>query len=124
VRSRTLALASLGLLLGACGGGSAGDEGPSIAPDCTDVSGNASSSVELVDYAFHPGCLIVGADEPLTLTNTGEAVHTFTIDDRGVDLELGPGDTRTVRDGLRLDPGVYQLRCTLHPQMLGTIEVR
>jgi plastocyanin len=116
---------ALALLLGACGGsGSSGEEAPSIAPDCADVTGGTSFSVELVDYAFHPRCLIVGADEPFTLRNTGEAVHTFTIDDQGIDIELGPGDEQTSDGGLGIAPGAYQLRCTLHPQMLGTIEVR
>jgi plastocyanin len=123
VRRGILATASLALLLAACGG-SAGQHAPTVAPDCTDATADASFSVELVDFAFHPSCLIVRADEPFTLTNTGEAVHTFTIDDRGVDLELGPGDARTSEDGLRIAPGVYRLRCTLHPQMLGTVEVR
>jgi plastocyanin len=115
---------ALALLLGACGGsGSSGEEAPSIAPDCADVTGGTSFSVELVDYAFHPRCLIVGADEPFTLTNTGEAVHTFTIEEQGIDIELGPGDTETSQ-GLGIPPGVYLLRCTLHEQMLGTIAVR
>ena len=112
------------LLLAGCGGGSPTEGPPSVAPDCTDATGDASFSVELVDYAFHPRCLIVGADEPFTLTNTGEAVHTFTIDDEEVDVEIGPGDTDTSRDGLGVPPGVYLLRCTLHPQMLGTLQVR
>ncbi len=111
------------LLVGACGG-SAGDAAPSIAPDCADLGERASFAIELVDYAFHPGCAIVSAEQPFELTNTGEAVHTFTIDEQQVDIEVGPGDTYRSDDGLNVEPGTYLLRCILHEQMIGTIEVR
>jgi plastocyanin len=125
---RRLGTAAASLLFALALVGCAGDEDdgglPSVGPDCADRTAADAFSVELIDYAFDPGCLIVAADEPFDLSNTGEAVHTFTIDGTGVDIQLGPGDTDTSSEGLGIAPGVYLLRCTLHAQMLGTIEVR
>jgi hypothetical protein len=100
------------------------DARPSIAPDCVDMSADLTFSVELVDYAYHPPCVIVATESPFELSNTGEAIHTFTIDGQGIDIEIGPGETYRSEDGLDIRAGVYRVRCTLHPQMLGTIEVR
>jgi hypothetical protein len=121
-RSAGVAMA-LALLAGACSG-SDGEATPTVAPDCADLSGQLTFSIELVDYAFHPSCAIVATESPYELTNTGEAVHTFTIDGTGIDIEVGPGDTFRSEDGLDVPPAVYLLRCTLHEQMFGTIEVR
>lgn len=104
--------------------GSADEAPPTIGPDCLDRSGDLTFSIELVDYAFRPSCSIVATESLFELPNTGEAVHTFTIDEAGIDIEVGPGDTYRSEDGLGIRPGVYQVRCTLHPQMLGAIEVR
>lgn len=116
--------AALALLAGACSGAGGEATTPTVAPDCADLRAQAAYTVELVDYAFVPSCAIVAADAPFDLPNTGEAVHTFTIEGTGVDVEVGPGDTFASADGLGLAPGVYPLRCTLHPQMLGTLDVR
>ena len=104
--------------------GADGDASPTITADCADLSADLTFSIELVDYAFHPSCAIVATESPFELTNTGEAVHTFTIDGSGIDIEVGPGDTYRSEDGLDIQPGTYLLRCTLHEQMIGTIEVR
>ena len=95
-----------------------------MTPGCADLSAELTYAIELVDYAFHPSCAIVATESTFELENTGEAVHTFTLEGTDVDIEVGPGDTYASEDGLDVPPGVYQLRCTLHEQMLGTLDVR
>ncbi|MFN8234293.1 MAG: hypothetical protein U0V56_12775 [Actinomycetota bacterium] len=104
--------------------GSGAEPTPTVAPDCDDLSAEPTYTIELVDYAFHPSCAIVTTEAPFELRNTGEAVHTFTLDGTAVDIEVGPGDDFASEDGLDVRPGVYLLRCTLHEQMFGTLEVR
>ena len=55
-------------------------------------------SLEADDFYFEPKEIRARAGQPLTLriANEGKAAHTFTIASLGVDVELGPGDERTV----------------------------
>jgi hypothetical protein len=123
-RAFGIALVAVSVAAVGCTGSTEGTDAPTVGPGCVDLSEDLAYAIELVDYAYHPPCAIVATEALFELPNTGEAVHTFTIDERGIDIEIGPGETYRSEDGLDIRPGVYQIRCTLHPQMLGTIEVR
>lgn len=111
---RALALAAL-LLFVACGG----DEDK--APDaCTDPV--AATTVELADFVFRPDCLSADAGATITLDNTGDALHTFTVEGTDVDFEVDAG-TSDEASLSGVGPGTYAVTCTLHPQMNATLTV-
>jgi plastocyanin len=66
----------------ACGGGSQG----------------GGLSLEADDFYFEPKEIRAQAGQPLTLRieNEGRVPHTFSVEPLGVDVELAPGEERTV----------------------------
>ncbi len=109
---RVLALLTL---LTACGGDEAKPpEG------CTDPV--AATTVELADFAFRPDCLSTDAGATITLDNTGDAPHTFTVTGTDVDFEVDAGTSVDARLS-GVDPGTYAVTCTYHPQMEATLMV-
>ena len=79
-----LALAVLVCLwAAACGGG--GESGGAV-------------SLEADDFYFEPREIRAQAGQPLSLRikNEGRAAHTFSIQALGVDVQLAPGEERTV----------------------------
>jgi plastocyanin len=96
-------------------------EGDASPPEpCTDPT--PASSVELADFAFRPDCLSADSGSTITLDNSGDAPHTFTVGSTDVDVNvdagaLGAADLGTV------DPGTYAVTCTFHPQMEATLTV-
>ncbi len=111
--SRAIALTAL-LLLPACGG----DETPP--ESCTDPV--AATTVELADFAFRPDCLSAEAGATITLDNTGDAPHTFTVEETDVDFDVDAG-TSVDASLSGLEPGTYAVTCTFHPQMEATLTV-
>lgn len=61
------------------------------------VTGQDSTMVELYDYYFEPSVLIGSPGQRLTVTlvNEGEVRHTFTLEKKGVDVFLRPGESVT-----------------------------
>ncbi|MDQ4109379.1 MAG: cupredoxin domain-containing protein [Actinomycetota bacterium] len=111
VRLLLLALVSL---LAAC----QGDESPPTA--CTDPV--AATTVELADFAFRPRCLSADAGATITLDNTGDALHTFTVTGTNVDFDVDAG-TSFEASLSGVEPGTYAVTCTLHPQMDANLTV-
>lgn len=111
---RVLALTAA-LLLVACGGDEA--KPPETCTDPVTVT-----TVELADFAFRPDCLSVDTGATITLENTGDAIHTFTVTGTEVDFSLDAGmSTEASLSGV--GPGTYAVTCTLHPQMEATLTV-
>jgi plastocyanin len=109
-----LAAIATTVLLTACGG----DEAPP--ESCTDPVN--ATTVELADFAFRPDCLSADAGATITLDNTGDALHTFTVEGTDVDFEVDAGDS--IEASLSgVEPGTYAVTCTLHPQMEATLTV-
>ena len=102
------------LLLPACGG----DETPPAA--CSDPVD--ATTVELSDFAFRPNCLSADAGATITLENTGDAPHTFTVEGTDVDVEVDPGSSAEASLS-GAESGTYAVTCTLHPQMEATLTV-
>jgi plastocyanin len=102
------------LVLTACDGD---DEPPE---PCTDPV--PATSVELADFEFRPDCLSADAGATITLDNTGDAPHTFTVEGTDVDFDLDAGSS--VDASLSgVDPGTYAVTCTFHPQMEATLTI-
>jgi len=70
-------------------------------------------SLEADDFYFEPKEIRAQAGQPLTIRieNEGRTPHTFTIESLGVDVELQPGQERTVT----ITPtGTVMFVCRLH----------
>lgn len=114
MKIRQLAAIAALVLLTACGGDVAPPEACSDPLDAT--------TVELADFAFRPDCLSAEAGATITLENTGDALHTFTVKDTDVDFDVDAG-TSVEASLSGVDPGTYAVTCTLHPQMEATLTV-
>jgi plastocyanin len=125
--------ASLALVASACaqqegaagggGGGGGEDEGGTIqiaGRDATDhgsmdVSGTDTADLEMDDFYFEPNVLEGEAGQTLTveLENEGDATHTFTVDELGVDEEVQPRD-KGEADVTFPDSGALLFYCRFH----------
>lgn len=81
----------------------------------------SGAGVTIVDFAFQPAYVVVPAGGTVTWYNAGAAPHTATSDwgtfDSGY---LAPGGSSSVTFW---SPGVFSYLCTIHPGMVGTVEV-
>jgi plastocyanin len=110
------ALIVAALLVGACGEDDDGGSGS-----------GSGDSVELVaqDFSFDPTTLDLPAGEEVTvtLTNEGEAEHSFTVEDLDVETEAEGGESAEV-SFTAPDEGAVEFHCKYHPdQMTGEISV-
>lgn len=111
---RALVVLALLLLATTCQGS---DEPPE---PCTDPI--SATTVELADFSFRPDCLSADAGATITLDNTGDAPHTFTVEGTEVDVDLDAGSSaEATLSGV--EPGTYAVTCTFHPQMEATLTV-
>lgn len=76
-------------------------------------------------YAYEPSEFSFKVGDTVTFVNIAETeLHSFTIDDLGVDLDIDPGQEESVT--ITFDkPGVYPIICIYHEGngMLGAITV-
>ena len=98
-------LSAVALFGAACGGG----------------GGEATDSVTMVDNEFQPS-QFTAASDTLSLTNEGQAPHTFTVSGGGIDEQVDPGQSAEV-DLSGLDAGTFDFACTFHPEMTGSMTV-
>ena len=115
LRGIVVPLAAVALLGAACGGGEDGGGnggGEAVATD----------TVSAIDNEFEPQNVLVEADSTLTVTNDGQAAHTFTVEDGSIDETLQPGDSVDV--DIALEAGDHPFVCTFHPGMEGTLTVQ
>ncbi len=104
-------LAAVALIGAACGGESGGGGG----------GGTETDTLSMVDNAFEPESITVAAESALTVTNDGQATHSFTIEEECIDETVSAGDSTTV--DITLAAGDYPFVCTFHPEMTGTLTV-
>jgi plastocyanin len=104
------------VVLAACGGGDTGGE-------TGGGGGGGATTLTMVDNEFQPADLTVSAGTELELTNEGQAPHTFTVTDAGIDeqVEAGQGSSTTID----LEAGTYDFVCQFHESagMTGTLTV-
>jgi plastocyanin len=117
------AMIALTLLAASCGGdetppadgGSSPTESPSDSGD-----GGGGADLTIVDFGFSPADLSVTEGQTITVTNIGEASHTFTTDDDAIDETIPPGDTVEITLTGVTSGGFH---CRFHSQMVGTLTV-
>lgn len=114
MRTARSTLLALIVLLPAC----QGDAAPP--PPCADPVG--ATTIELADFAFRPDCLSVDAGATITLDNTGDAPHTFTVGGTDVDVSVDAGSSADANLS-GVEAGTYAVTCTFHPQMEATLTV-
>jgi plastocyanin len=96
--------------LAACGGD--GDGG----------GGQTTDSLTMVDNAFEPSEFTAASDS-LTVTNEGQALHSFTLSDGDIDQDVQSGESADV-DLSGLDAGTFAFVCKYHPEMTGSLTVQ
>ncbi len=111
----TIMLALVAVLGAACGGGGDGT-------DTGGGEGGATGDITMVDNAFQPAEVTVAAGDTVTLVNTGQAPHTFTVEGGEIDEELEPGAEAEVT--IDLEAGSYPFVCEFHPEMTGNLTVQ
>jgi plastocyanin len=80
------------------------------------------TSIELVDFAFEPLCVEASGGDVLSLTNSGDAPHTFTVTQVDLNVDLDAGETGEA-NLTGVAPGLYAVTCTFHPQMVGALKI-
>jgi plastocyanin len=81
----------------------------------------SSAAVNIIDLDFSPKSVKVVKGATVTWTNTGQAPHTVTAQDKGWTSDmLKNGDTFSHTFG---SVGTFTYICTFHPNMVGTVVV-
>jgi len=106
----TIAVAAVALLAAACGGDGNGGDG-----------GGTTDSVTMVDNEFQPSSF-TAASTSITVTNDGQALHSFTLTGGDIDQDVQAGESADI-DLSGLDAGSYDLICKYHPEMTGSLTV-
>jgi plastocyanin len=96
-----------------------------VIADPNTVAGSAanggSAAVNIVDLDFTPKQVEVHQGATVTWTNTGQAPHTVTAQDKGWTSDmLKNGDSYSHTFG---SVGTFTYICTFHPNMVGTVVV-
>ena len=86
-----------------------------------DSSQTGMGDVSIVNFAFQPALIIVGAGDTVEWTNTADVDHT--VDSNTEIFESGhihPGQTYSYTFD---HPGIFPYHCDIHPQMHGMVVV-
>lgn len=105
-------LATVALGTAACSSGGA--------PSCDTPT--PATSIQMKDFSFVPACAQVSAGATITVTNDGEAIHSFTVKGTGVNQSVEAGQSAQV-DLAGIAPGIYAVVCSYHPQMTGALKI-
>ncbi|GAB4325643.1 MAG: hypothetical protein Kow0010_08290 [Dehalococcoidia bacterium] len=121
------ALAVVALFTTACGAPFRMHDGPhhnrgADTRNQTPVAAGGAVVIDIVDYAFRPGNVVVTPGTEVTWVNRDGVPHTATAGSGAFDTGLlGQGESATIR----LDePGVYDYACLPHPSMKARVEVK
>jgi plastocyanin len=103
--------------------GATGSTGAACTADnAVDLTGDDPFTIMIKDFAYNPSCFAAASASSITITNEDAVTHTFTIDGSPVDVSIPAGETFN-GDSAGLDPGTYQIHCTIHPTITGTVIV-
>lgn len=105
--------------MGGNSGSSGGEYNPPMGGSMPTMGG--SGDVTIVDFAFQPMAVSVPAGSTVRWSNTGGAPHTVTAFNGAFDsgtINPGGGFSTTFSA-----PGTYMYHCTIHPNMVGTVNV-
>ncbi|HSJ50009.1 MAG TPA: cupredoxin domain-containing protein [Actinomycetota bacterium] len=119
---RLLLVVSLTLGAAACGG----DGGGGGSDECVDLTTEDDSfTLRMMNNEFVPSCFTASASQSLTLVNEDPALHTFTVRDTPIDVDIRGEETLDLDpvSGV-IEPGTYELICRYHlPGMAGEVTV-
>lgn len=90
--------------------------------NAVDLTADNPFTITVKDFAFSPDCFKAASTSSITIVNNDSVDHTFTIDGTQVDAPL-PAEQTFNGESAGLAPGTYEFRCTIHPQMTGTVIV-
>lgn len=112
MRTRTPRMAVLGGMLALAVAACATD-GNGEAPDVDEAPGGVQITVVVTEFAFEPANVQIPADTPveLTLENRGVVEHDFTIDELGIEIYAGAGET--VTETINVPAGTYHVHCSI-----------
>ena len=81
-----------------------------------------SSAVEMTGDGYAPACVQASVGTDLTILNTGQAPHTYTVIETELEARADPGGqaSLSVTD---VTPGTYEVICTLHPEMRAALRI-
>jgi plastocyanin len=86
----------------------------------------ASLDVHLRDHTFEPQTLTVAPGDSIVFYNDDKELHSVLTPDNEVLVAehfVDPGTNYTVVIPSTLDPAIYDLVCTIHMNMTGTIRI-
>jgi plastocyanin len=116
-------MVAAGLLLAACGGGSANEEGIGAAPTTSSGAATQSNSITISNFMFAPMSASVAPGATVKVTNKDTVDHTLTATGGQFDTgDIGDGQTKTFTAPTKA--GTYHYICNIHQYMMGTIIVR
>lgn len=121
-----LVVTALVFAVSGCGSDDADSGGSAPAETATQgateaTAGEAGTEVEIGDNFFKPQSITVKVGDTVTWTNSGQAPHTVTADDKSF-------DSGTVQSGDKFeqkfeDAGNFPYVCTIHPGQEGEVVV-
>lgn len=96
--------------------------------ECAEVSASQGAPAPLTmnDNFFEPLCLAVSSTQSITMTNAGDNLHNFSVEDQGVDIDVESGEELTTEPTENLfRAGTFRFVCKYHEAdgMVGTIVV-
>ncbi len=89
------------------------------------TAGAREIAIAASNYKFEPATITVTAGETVRFVITGSgALHTFTIDELGIDISVTAGQTVT-KEYTITETGTFELYCRPHRGlgMVGTVNV-
>lgn len=94
--------------------------GVGAAAPALSATASKTASVQIVDFAFHPGTLRIAKGATVVFSNTASRAHTAT--------DPGTFDTGRIKGGhsasVRFnEKGTFSFHCKIHPFMHGKIVV-
>ena len=118
---RAFALATavgLSIVAGACGG----DSDTKATATAAETGEGGGMVLTIKDFAFKPAPLVVPKGTKVKVTNSDDAPHTATADDKSFDT--GTLDKGASKEITLPNAGEIAYHCTIHDYMQGVIQVR
>lgn len=85
------------------------------APPATSPTAGNQVAITMVDFNFRPATLTASTSQDIVLTNSGAALHNFSIEGTSIDQDVQPGQSVTLTaPGPSFKPGTYTFFCKYH----------
>ena len=83
-----------------------------VGRETADGAAGADVTIELSDFEFDRGEYSLAGGTTVLVKNSDPFLHTFTVDELDIDVQLGPGSEEIVE--VPAEPGSYILYCVPH----------